>query len=140
MREKKAPARKQSDFVHCRIEAIYAGLTAAERAELLAAAERIADHDRQELSDSFPTSTELPKTAEVKRGDSNYTVVKGKLLVEVSDEVTRTPRGKVGGNKFFHVQIRCPNLNCQSLFYVQKMRLGRKTACPFCGQHVIVKS
>lgn len=140
MREKKAPARKQRDFVHCRIEAIYADLTAAERAELLAAAERIADHDRQELSDSFPTSTELPNTAEIERGDRNYTVVKDKLLVDVTDEVTRTPRGRVGGNKFFHDQIRCPNMDCQGLFYVAKMRLNRKTACPFCGQHVIVKS
>ena len=140
MREKKAPARKQQDFVHCRIEAIYAGLTASERAELLAAAERIADHDRQELSDSFPTSTELPETVEVERCKREYTVVKGKLLVEVTDEVTRTPRGKPAGNKFFHIQIRCPNRNCQALFYVPKMRLGRKTACPFCGQHVIVKS
>ena len=129
--------RRPCDFIQKRIDSIYAGLSPAKRAELLAAAERLSGNP--DVSESCPSSHCIPGTAFISRKGMRYPVVKGKLLVEVADEITQTPRGTVEGNKLFHVQIRCPNMDCQGLFYVPKMRLGRKTACPFCGQHVLVK-
>ena len=137
--DKQPRKRAEKDFIIKRILAIYSALSPAERAELLASAERLVEHE-EELSASCPSASELPRPKNPdKDPDADCPVVKGKLLFDVADEVTATPRGKVSGNRFFHVQVRCPNMSCQGLFYVPKIRLGRTTACPFCGQHVRVK-
>ena len=138
--EKQPRKRAETDFIKKRILAIYGALSPVERAELLASAERIVEPNDENLSKSYPSSSELPRPKNPDADpDADCPVVKAKLLVDVRDEVTATPRGKIGGNRFFHVQVRCPNLPCQGLFYVPKIRLGRTTACPFCGQHVRVK-
>ena len=140
--QKKRPARKKStpDYIKKRILAIYGDLSPAERAELLASAERLVEHEEEGVSASCPSSSELPRPKNPDADpDADCPIVKGKLLFDVADEVTATPRGKVSGNRFFHVQVRCPNLPCQGLFYVPRIRLGRTTACPFCGQHVRVE-
>lgn len=145
MSKQKEPqhARKkaETDFIKKRILAIYGDLSPAERAELLASAERIVEPDEDEnLSKSCPSASELPRPKNPDEDpDADCPVVKGMLLFDVADEVTTTPRGKMRGHHFFHMQIRCPNTKCQGLFYVPKIRLGRTTACPFCGQHVRVK-
>lgn len=141
--QEKRPARKKSapDYVKKRIIAIYGDLSPAERAELLASAERLAGRIKidPKFYKSTPTGKELPLPKPGEEPEEDYPIVKGKILVDVADEVTLTPRGKKSGNKFFHMQIRCPNTRCQAIFYVPKIRLGRTTACPFCGQHVRVK-
>ena len=141
MTEKRKPRKKaEPDFIKKRIAAIYANLEPAERAELLAAAERLAGRIKvkPEFYQSTPTGKELPLRDSKPEPGEEYPIVKGKIMVDIKDEVTVTPRGQKAGNRFFHMQVRCPNLKCQSIFYVPKIRIGRTTACPFCGQHVRV--
>lgn len=57
--------------------------------------------------------------------------------LEKEDEITRTTRGKKDAPDSLHDRLRCPT--CEAIFYVPKLRLKNKFACPFCGQHITVK-
>ena len=87
---------------------------------------------------SYP---EREDTLEITKGSAERTADIQKALVAYCEDDhmhhTTTPRGKISGNKMLNHQVRCPS--CESLFYVPKVSLKKKMACPFCGQHIIIK-
>lgn len=131
------------DYIRDRISSIYASLDRADQAELLAAAERI----KSKAGPEGPEQPEPPRpetvAVEPRRHDGtkdpneiSVDIEKAVAGLDQGGEKTKTPRGNTDGTTVFHHEIRCPQ--CQSLFFVPKIRIRNKMACPFCGQHITI--
>ena len=117
-----------SDAILQRLVELYTSLGGEGRALLLANAERLASGARERTT-TVDISTLRP-------GESQS--VDPKKLTDCVDNPTTTPRGKTSGG-ILRLEVRCPNPQCQGIFYIPQLSAGRTRACPYCGQHVKVE-
>ena len=117
------------DYVRDRINAIYDNLDPATRAELLAAAERLAAVE--------VTRTVSLKSLRPEKDDPSLnTEVAARILREMDNPTRSTPRGKDSGLPFLDIELECPR--CHLPFFVSRFKKDQKIACPKCGQHVFI--
>lgn len=116
-----------SDAILQRLVELYNGLSGESRALLLANAERLASGAREQ--------TVALDRADLPGGSTKVDVSK---LRDCEDNETTTPRGKKSGG-LLRIRVRCPNPECQGIFFVPQLFAGSTHACPHCGQHVKVE-
>lgn len=120
---------QETDFIFARIQEIYSGLDRARRAELLAAAERLAAVNvRREDIDLRPLRREgtTPKMTPELRDH---------IIKEAEYPTTNVPRAKLDGLPLIHNEHVCPR--CGRPFYLPRFKKPGKIACPTCGLHIV---
>ena len=131
IRKEKPCDEVEIDPVTSQILALLVALSPDARDKLLEIAKKVLAEDR-----NTKVVTPCHKHAEDSLSTEDKQVAAIMMLTTESNP-TDTPTGKLNGCGLLNHEVRCPK--CKGIFRVSKFRLKKKIACPFCGQHIIVK-